>query len=117
MNEQVARAWSALVAARAVIVSSEEQVKANKLAFEGVEQEAQVGLRTTLDVLDAEQELLNARLTLVSAEHDANLAAYGLLAATGQLTAQKLDLKVAYYDPASYGKTTARGLFGTRIDE
>lgn len=117
VNEQVARAWSALVAARAVIVSSEEQVKANELAFEGVEQEAQVGLRTTLDVLDAEQELLNARLTLVSAEHDADLAAYGLLAATGQLTAQKLDLKVVYYDPASYGKTTARGLFGTRIDE
>jgi len=117
VNEQVARAWSSLVAARAVIASSKEQVKANELAFEGVEQEAQVGLRTTLDVLDAEQELLNARLALVSAEHDADLAAFGLLAATGQLTAQKLDLKVSYYDPASYGKTTARGLFDTSIDE
>lgn len=117
VNEQVARSWSALVAAKAVILSSQEQVNANELAFEGVEQEAQVGLRTTLDVLDAEQELLNARLTLVSAEHDADLAAYGLLATTGQLTARKLNLQVVFYDPASYGKTTARGLFGTRIDE
>ncbi len=117
VNEQVARAWSALIAAQAVILSSQEQVRANELAFEGVEQEAQVGLRTTLDVLDAEQELLNARLTLTNAEHDAVLAAFGLVATTGQLTAQALDLQVAIYDPNSYGKTTARGLFDTRIDE
>jgi outer membrane protein len=117
VNEQVARSWSALVAAQAVILSSQEQVKANELAFEGVEQEAQVGLRTTLDVLDAEQELLSARVTLVSAEHDASLAAYGLLATTGQLTARKLALPVAYYDPVSYGKTTARGLFDASINE
>jgi outer membrane protein len=117
VNEQVARSWSALIAAQAVILSSQEQVKANELAFEGVEQEAQVGLRTTLDVLDAEQELLNARVTLVSAEHDASLAAYGLLATTGQLTARKLALPVAYYDPVSYGKTTARGLFDAGINE
>lgn len=115
--EQVAQSWNSLVAAQAVIISSEEQVSANELAFEGVEQEAQVGLRTTLDVLDAEQELLNARLTLVSAEHDALLAAYGLLASTGQLTARKLGIEVAYYDPTTYGKTTARGLFGTGIDD
>ncbi len=115
--EQVTQAWNSLVAAQAVIVSSTEQVSANELAFEGVEQEAQVGLRTTLDVLDAEQELLNARLALVSAERDASLAAFGLLASTGQLTARKLALDVVYYDPADYGKTTARGLFNTGIDE
>ncbi len=117
VNEQVTQAWNTLIAAEAVIISSEEQVTANELAFEGVEEEAQVGLRTTLDVLDAEQELLNARLALVSAEHDAALAAFGLLASTGQLTARKLDLDVVFYDPASYGKTTARGLFNASIDE
>ncbi len=115
--EQVAQSWNSLMAARAVILSSQEQVNANELAFEGVEQEAQVGLRTTLDVLDAEQELLNARLTLVSAERDATLAAFGLLASTGQLTAQKLNLQVALYDPQSYRKSTLEGLFDTGIDE
>ena len=117
VDEQVAQAWSVLVAARAVIVSSREQVKANTLAFEGVEQEARVGLRTTLDVLDAEQELLNAKLALVTAERDESVAAYGLLAAMGELTARKLALKVVYYKPESYEKTGLKGLFSTGIDE
>ncbi len=117
VDEQVAQAWSALVAARAVIASSREQVKANALAFEGVVQEAKVGLRTTLDVLDAEQELLNAKLALVSAERDESVAAYGLLAAMGELTARRLGLKVVYYKPKSYEKTGLKGLFGTGIDE
>ncbi|PHR54292.1 MAG: hypothetical protein COA47_15680 [Robiginitomaculum sp.] len=84
-HEQVSNAWHNLMAARSVIVASQEQVAANQLAFEGVEQEAAVGLRTTLDVLNAEQELLDARLTLVSAERDALVAAYGLLRASGRL--------------------------------
>jgi len=64
-----------------------------------VKQEEQVGSQTTLDVLNAEQELLNARVALVSAQRDEAVAEYNLLASTGQLTARQLQLPVKYYDP------------------
>lgn len=99
VDEAVQNAWEQLRAARSNIISSEEQVKANEIALEGVKQEEQVGSQTTLDVLNAEQELLNARVTLVSAQRDEAVAEYNLLAATGQLTAQQLQLPVKYYDP------------------
>jgi outer membrane protein len=84
----VTAAWSSVLAARLVIQASNEQVRANTMAFEGVEQEQQVGLRTTLDVLNAEQELLESRLTLVRAERDAYVAAHQLLGAIGALSPQ-----------------------------
>ena len=64
IRETVAVAWDALISTQSVITSSQEQVRANEIAFEGVTQEAQVGSRTTLDVLDAEQELLDSRVFL-----------------------------------------------------
>jgi len=94
-DEQVSIAWNRLVAAKSVIAASELQVRANELAFEGVALEAEVGLRTTLNVLDAEQELLDARLVLVSAQRDALVAAYGLVAATGRLELRELGLEVS----------------------
>jgi len=99
VSEQVANAWEQMRSARATIVSSREQVRANEIAFEGVKQEAQVGSRTTLDVLDAEQELLNSRVQLVQAQRDEYVAAYTLLAAIGQLTARDLELPTQVYDP------------------
>ena len=66
VDEAVRNAWEAVRSARSSIISSEEQVKANEIALEGVKQEEQVGSQTTLDVLNAEQELLNARVTLVT---------------------------------------------------
>ena len=92
--EGVTNAWNNYLAAQAVIESSREAVRANEIAFEGVEQEAFVGLRTTLDVLNAEQELLNSRLELVRAERDLTVAAYALLQAMGLLDAQRLGLPV-----------------------
>ena len=92
VTAQVTAAWERLVAARAIIVSATAAVEANRLAHEGVTQEALVGARTTLDVLDAEQELLNAEVTLVSAEYDAQAAAYGLLAAVGVLTPEAIGI-------------------------
>ena len=97
--QDTTNAWENLLAARARIVSDQQQVRANEIAFEGVQQEAQVGSRTTLDVLDAEQELLNARVSLVRSERDEYVAAYGLLSAMGFLTAQGLGLPVEIYDP------------------
>lgn len=92
VTAQVTAAWERLVAARAIIVSATASAEANRLALEGVTQEALVGARTTLDVLDAEQELLNAEVVLVSAEYDAQAAAYGLLAAAGILTPQAIGI-------------------------
>ncbi|WP_440959460.1 TolC family outer membrane protein [Oceanicaulis sp. LC35] len=99
--EGATNAWNNYLAALAVIESSREAVRANEIAFEGVEQEALVGLRTTLDVLNAEQELLNSRLELVRAERDLTVASYALLQAMGQLDAQSLGLPVDAEDVRS----------------
>jgi outer membrane protein len=92
--EGVTNAWNNYLAAQAVIESSRQAVRANEIAFEGVEQEAFVGLRTTLDVLNAEQELLNSRLELVRAERDLTVASYGVLQSMGLLGARTLALPV-----------------------
>lgn len=92
--EGVTNAWNNYLAAQAVIESSRQAVRANEIAFEGVEQEAFVGLRTTLDVLNAEQELLNSRLELVRAERDLTVTSYALLQAMGLLHADALALPV-----------------------
>ncbi|MFO1059199.1 MAG: TolC family outer membrane protein [Dongiaceae bacterium] len=97
-------AWQQLSTARSQIVSFQAQVKANTIALEGVRQEAQVGARTVLDVLDAEQTLLQSQVNLVGAQHDEIVACYSVLAAVGRLTARNLGLKVSYYDPESHYK-------------
>lgn len=81
----VTSAWEQLSAARANIISATSQVEANALALTGVRREAQLGVRTTLDVLDAEQEYLNAQVALANAERDARSATFLLLAAMGVL--------------------------------
>ncbi|MBI1683237.1 TolC family outer membrane protein [Caulobacter hibisci] len=97
--QQVSSAWSNLLAARANLVSNEEQVRATKIAFEGVRQEQQVGLRTTLDVLNAQQELRAAELALVTARRDEYVASAGVLQAMGALDVGKLAPDVTRYDP------------------
>jgi TolC family type I secretion outer membrane protein len=89
-------------ATKSSIVSNQSQVKANEIALEGVRQEASVGQRTTLDVLDAEQELLDARVNLVRAERDLHVASFSYLSSLGRLNAVSLDLPVEVYDPDDY---------------
>ncbi len=96
--EGVTRAWEALNTARAEIRSRRDEVRAAEIALEGVRQESIVGARTTLDVLDAEQELLDARVALVVAERDEFVASFQLAGAVGGLTAANLDLPVGLYD-------------------
>jgi len=96
--EQSARAWSDLEASRASIVSLQTQVEASSIALEGVQQEALVGSRTVLDVLDAEQELLDAKVALVQAQRDEFVASFRLKSAIGALTAEALGLPVRAYD-------------------
>jgi len=100
--EAVTREWETLVTARAAIEAFRAQVTANEIALDGVRREAAVGSRTVLDVLDAEQELLDARVNLVRAQRNLIVAIYGVKSATGALTARALDLPVDYYDPQEH---------------
>lgn len=95
-------AWSNLVVALASIEATERQIRAARAAYRGVREEATLGARTTLDVLDAEQELLDAQANRISAESDAQVAAYALLASMGYLTVRHLGLGIQTYDPADY---------------
>jgi outer membrane protein len=110
-DEGVSNAWEAYRASKASVEANRQQVKASEIAFEGVQQELEVGSRTTLDVLDQQQELLNARVALVRSERDEIVAGYSLLASVGKLTAQELQLPVQVYDPkGNYDMQTWRPL-------
>ena len=100
--EEGTRAWEALQTVRARIKSFNTQISANQVALEGVQREAAVGSRTVLDVLDAEQELLDSKVNLVRAQRDEVVAAFRLRSAIGQLTARRLGLSVPYYDPEKH---------------
>ncbi len=99
--QTVSQTWNQLIAARANITSDTEQVRAAEIAAEGTREELSVGLRTTIDVLNADVELRNAQLSLVAARHDEYLAAATLLAVMGRLEAKDLIPTVPHYDPRS----------------
>ena len=105
--EQTRTAWQAYTSAVATITSNQAQVEANKVAYQGVKLEQQVGARTILEVLNAEQELLNSQVALVTSKRDAAVAAYQLLSAVGALTAKNLALSVRGYDPIEHYDDTA----------
>jgi outer membrane protein len=96
------QAWETLAAARAQVESVRAQIRAAEIALDGVQREAIVGSRTTLDVLNAEQELLNARVSLVRALANVVNASHSLVASIGRLTARDLALPVPLYDMEAY---------------
>lgn len=110
--EQVNIAWDQFRATNSSIQSIEAQVRANSIALEGVRQEAAVGSRTTLNVLDAEQKLLDSNVQLVRAKRNQYVAAYGLLASMGSLTASNMALDVDAYDANANTKKIRWKLFG-----
>lgn len=112
-EQEAVNSWAALQTVIAQARSFEEQVRANQIALEGVRQEQEVGARTILDVLDAQQELLNAQVTLVSTQTDRVVAEYRLLASGGALTAQNLGLDVEYYDPTKHYDKVRNKFIGT----
>lgn len=115
VREGAIRAWEGLVTSRASIQSRQEQVRSATIALEGVRQEATVGSRTVLDVLDAEQELLNARVELARSQRDELVAAFQVLSATGQLTAGRLALPVEGYNYEVHYEAVRDRLWGTSI--
>ncbi|WP_240643635.1 TolC family outer membrane protein [Paracoccus siganidrum] len=102
VSQDVGVAWANIDVARAQIRAIDEQISAAQQAYEGVREEATLGARTTLDVLDAEQALLEARADKITAEANLQLAHYQLLAAMGLLTVENLKLGIPTYDPSQY---------------
>jgi outer membrane protein len=98
-RQSVVQAWGQVQATKAQIQSAQAQVNSTEIALNGVREEARVGQRTTLDVLNAQQALVNARVTLVTAQHDRVVASYALLNAVGSLSPQILSLATPTYDP------------------
>ncbi len=104
IRQGVGSAWATLLAAQAQREASARQIRAAQIAFDGAREEASLGSRTTLDVLNAEQELLNARSAQITALTTEYTAAYSLLAAMGLLNVDYLNLAVEKYDPEAYYK-------------
>ncbi len=102
ISQQVGESWANIAVARAQISAIDEQIAAAQQAYNGVREEAALGARTTLDVLDAEQSLLEARADKITAEAQLQLAHYQLLAAMGRLTVEHLNLGIPTYDPSQY---------------
>lgn len=100
--QAVGNAWATLAVSRATLEASNRQIAAARVAFRGVKEEATLGARTTLDVLDAEQELLDAQANRISSVTDQYVATYTLLSAMGLLTVEHLNLGVRTYDPTAY---------------
>ncbi|MFZ8880065.1 MAG: TolC family outer membrane protein [Paracoccaceae bacterium] len=102
IEQATATSYALLDMARASRKATEEQIRASQVAFDGTKEEAKLGARTTLDVLNAEQDLLNAKASLITALVEEQVAAYRLLAQMGQLTVDHLNLPVQKYDPDAY---------------
>ncbi len=114
-EQQAISAWEALQTARAQISSFRAGIDANTIALEGVRQENAVGARTILDILDAENELLDSEVSLVRAQRDELVAAYAVLEAMGILTATSLVLPVEIYDPRKDYDAVRNKWFGLGI--
>jgi outer membrane protein len=117
VQANVVTAWGQLDAAKAQILATQAQVASSEIALNGVREEARVGQRTTLDVLNAQQELVNARTALVTAQHDRVVASYTLLAAVGELNLPKLGIASALYDPMVHYQQIRDAWIGVRTPD
>jgi outer membrane protein len=114
VRQEVVQSWGQLEAAKANIDATQAQVQAAEIALNGVREEARVGQRTTLDVLNAQQELVNARVSLVTAQRDRVVASYTLLGAVGRLSPRVLGLRVPVYDATVHYRQVRDAWAGTR---
>ena len=114
VRASVVQGWATLQATKAQIIAAQAQVTASEVALNGVREEARVGQRTTLDVLNAQQELVTARVSLVTAQRDRVVASFNLLAAVGRLGPQVLSLKTEDYDPRVHYHQVRDKWFGVR---
>ncbi len=110
-------AWGQLVAGKAQVASAQAQVTASEIALNGVREEAKAGQRTTLDVLNAQQALVNARVALVTAQHDRVVASYAVLNSVGRLSPQVMSLATTVYDPSVHYHQVRDSWFGVRTPD
>jgi outer membrane protein len=110
-------AWGQLVAGKAQVASAQSQVTASEIALNGVREEAKAGQRTTLDVLNAQQALVNARVALVTAQHDRVVASYSVLSAVGRLSPIVLKLPTTTYDPSVHYQQVRDSWAGVRTPD
>ena len=113
----VIAAWGSNSESAGVLRAAKAQVDAAEVALAGTREEAKVGQRTTLDVLNAQQVLLTARSQLIGAQHDAVVNSYNLMAAIGRLSPEGLGLRVASYDPRTHFDQVKNKLFGVRTPD
>jgi outer membrane protein len=113
----VVTAWGQLVAGKAQVASAQSQVTASEIALNGVREEAKAGQRTTLDVLNAQQALVNARVALVTAQHDRVVASYSVLNNVGRLSPQVLKLATTVYDPSVHYHQVRDSWYGVRTPD
>ena len=102
VRQAVVSAWTQYVSAQQQVIANREQVAAQQLALNGVIEERNVGQRTTLDVLNAQSDVITAQLALVSAQRDVVVASYAIVSAIGSLTAERLGLDVAVHRPQEH---------------
>ena len=110
-------AWGQLVAGKAQVASAQSQVTASEIALNGVREEAKAGQRTTLDVLNAQQALVNARVALVTAQHDRVVASSAVLSAVGRLSPIVLKLPTTTYDPTVHYQQVRDSWAGVRTPD
>jgi len=99
IRQATASSWANIRVGRASITAANLQIEASQIAYDAIKEETRLGSRTTLDLLDAEQDLLSARSSLASAQRDEYVAALNLLSSMGLLTVENLDLGIPAYDP------------------
>ncbi|MGI9482894.1 MAG: TolC family protein [Hyphomicrobiales bacterium] len=117
VRQNVITSWNNIRAADEILVAARQRVKASDLAYSGVKQENLVGSRTTLDVLNAESELLNSKVSVVLAQREQVVSRYQLLASVGKLTSAFLNLGVSRYDPLVNYQRVKDKMFGADINE
>ena len=110
-------AWGQLEAGKAQVASAQAQVTASEIALNGVREEAKAGQRTTLDVLNAQQALVNARVALVTAQHDRVVASYAVLNSIGRLSPIVLNLATTVYDPSVHYYQVRDSWYGVRTPD
>ena len=117
VQRSVATAWSLLEAARSRVDLGTTQIRASEIALKGVRKEEEIGQRSLLDILNAEQDVVDARVALISARRELIVASYEVLAQIGRLSAQELSLPTMTYDPTVHYEEVRRKWFGLDITE
>ncbi|WP_151719869.1 TolC family outer membrane protein [Gemmobacter serpentinus] len=102
LEQNVGTAWAQIDVAAAQISANERQIEAAVVAFQGLREEAKLGARTTLEVLDAEQDVLDARAAKVQSEAERYFYVYQVLSSMGKLTVKDLNLGIPTYDVTGY---------------